>query len=192
METKKTRIKLDYYIQQNVISVHFLHVLLLLKELQILDNFVICGSLGLLLNQKLFRKINDIDLLCIESYYGIDNPLQGYRRFDSQVSHRFEVDKDKITCFKIELCGVGCDLLHNPSLKSEYYTECILECSSYGKYFELEVKLELPERAIQYKEKYIKADNSEESRLKHNTDIQNYSKPIEYPTYTDGIDDLPF
>lgn len=176
--------------------------LVFLHAIGVMPNLVICGSLGLVLNGKLHRKVEDIDMLTIYDWYGCDNRLQMYADHGAgQVSHKFNVDGIHISCWKIRLFGIKIDLLYNHSMTLLDTEEAILILDDNIK---IPVRIEKPEVAISFKKKYLIADYSEENRKKHLADIDSMEgdpvKTFKSPppkkfveaTANSTDDDLPF
>lgn len=180
-----------FYINQNIID-----CLIFLHAKGILDNLIICGSLGLVLNDVLKRPVKDIDFLTIPDWYGGGGtPVEPYLSDCSeQRSHRFQVGDVHITCWKIKLFDTKIDLLHNSSKQQTIFEEVELLVEGIS----MKVKLEDPAVAISFKEKYVIHDNSEESRNKHYTDLKVLNNKEQQPEITEtfstpsSVDDLPF
>lgn len=169
------------YLSQNIID-----CLIFLNAKGILNQMIICGSLGLVLNKVLYRKVEDIDFLTIPDWYGRgDSPVIPYLDDSSgKQSHIFNVAGERITCWKIRLFDTKIDLLHNP--RSTVYQDVELTVEGIVMF----VKVEDPLVAISFKEKYVVHDKSEESREKHRKDLSGQFKtPIAVP---DTVDDIPF
>lgn len=171
-------------------------------------NVVFCGSFGLVLNEKLLRKVKDIDILTPVNYYGNPNDffLDERTRTDVNISesHKFMVGKDQVFSFKVQVYGVSIDVLYNDTTHPKFY-----EHEFHG----IMIKVETPESAIRAKKLYVVNDKSQYSVIKHLKDLifmgidkhelielidSSYlvedPKKVKKPTNIDtfGEDDLPF
>lgn len=154
-----------------------------------MKDLIICGSLGLVLNERLRRPVNDIDFLTIPDWYGRGGSLAPYcDDIDGNVSHRFEVDSLQITCWKVRLFNIKIDLLHNARGTEFEEVELIIDGNIH-----IVAKIEKPEIAIAFKEKYRRADKSEQSREKHDKDLAAIKGKHVFGRYAvDEEDDIPF
>lgn len=187
---------------KDLIKPEIIDCLLLLKSKGYLNRLIICGSLGLVLNKELKREVKDIDLLTMDDLYGVDNSLQVYGDYsEGNKSHSFNVNGQKITCWKIYLCGVKIDMLHNEKLSEYEVVDLHLgEINGDDGVNILTVKIEKPESAFLFKKQYVENDKSEDSRKKHLADLQvsgrvkveENTTTSEVPTFPNIDDDLPF
>lgn len=140
----------------------FLHIKGVLKDT------IICGSLGLYLNNRLKRAVKDIDLLTIKDWYGHGHPLTKYKT-EEEHSSIFSVNNDIITCWKSSPLGIKIDFLHfqDKPLTDFKYETVLVKMDD----IEFEMKIEEPEQAIKFKEYYIKAVGLPESIEKHKKDL---------------------
>lgn len=128
----------------------------------IYPDVVFCGSLGLVLNGLIDRTINDLDILTPDNWYN-DNKFFPDERINQQsTSHKFMVGKDEVSCFSLRLNNVKVDVLYNESKKPEYI---VIDFDG------IKINVETPESAIDVKKKYILADKSEISIIKHLKDL---------------------
>ena len=127
---------------------------------------VFCGSLGLVLNDKLHREVKDIDILVNNNYWKNGDFFNELRTSDISESHKFMVGKDIVLSFKLEFPifdkKVKVDVLYNEKNKPKY-NKFVLD--------NLGIKVEEPESAINAKLKYIEHDLSHDSILKHLKDL---------------------
>ncbi len=182
------------YIDAKVID-----VLYYLKGRELLNRLTICGSLGLVLNSKLERIVKDVDILTKVDWYGTDHPLSNFRDSDvnEPVSHQFILDGIKITCLKVRIFDTKIDILYNPKQTKGEEVELITEGG-----ISIKVRIEDPEVALSFKQKYIVVHKTEESRGKHLNDINMIKRRnlIDEEPYWDKTvlkqfdpaDDLPF
>lgn len=140
----------------------FLHIKGYLKET------IVCGSLGLYLNNRLKRAVKDIDLLTIPDWYG--SGLLSIYNTDEISSNTFSVNGENITCFKAAPLGVKIDFLHfvGKDLKEFKYETVLIKMDG----IEFDMKIEDPEQAIKFKEYYIQAVGLPESIEKHKRDLK--------------------
>ena len=128
---------------------------------------VFCGSLGLVLNDKLHREVKDIDILVNENYYQNGNFFNEIRVGNLSDSHKFMVGKDEVLSFKLKFPifdkKVSVDVLYNATSDPIKYSLINLH--------DLGIKVEKPESAINAKLKYIEHDLSHDSILKHLKDL---------------------
>jgi hypothetical protein len=143
-------------------------ILLFLNSKHLLDNLVICGSLGLVLNQKLFRPVGDLDLLEIRCGYGMNvGNLSGCYRSDDLPSNCFEVGNEQISAWKINIFNTKVEFLHHENKELEFEEVEIITLDAIS----LRCKLENPEYAIEFKKKYINSVIKTESIKKHQEDL---------------------
>jgi len=126
---------------------------------------IFCGSLGLVLNNKLDREVKDIDLLTDDNYYSKSDFFHDLRVANKSQSHKLMLSENEVSCFKIEMPilnkVISIDALGNLS-GTEFD---IMELDG------VDIKVEKPEFAIKAKINYIKADKSNKSVLKHLKDL---------------------
>jgi len=126
---------------------------------------VFCGSLGLVLNDKLHREVKDIDVLVTVNYH-LEGGFYNSFRIGNSTSHKFMVGKDEVLCFKLEFPildkKIGIDVLYNKNVKPEF---------KIFDFFETKINVETPESAIKAKLLYIQNDNSIISVGKHLKDL---------------------
>lgn len=171
---KKKIITYNEHLNSNIID-----VLLFLHSKEILDNLVICGSLGLYLNDKLSRKINDVDLLEIDCKYGLNpgNLAQMYTT-SCNSSSKFHAGDALIKCWKINIFNTNIDFLFNTKDEIEYdLMELIIPEIKNS----LIVKVERPDNAYKFKELYVDSIYNDEARLKHKRDLENREEPDDLP-----------
>lgn len=128
---------------------------------------VFCGSLTLVLNGLLKRKIHDIDILVNDDYHQKGGFFNEHRvalnaNVNFPTSHTFFVDNNKIKCFPLIFNDIKVDVLYNEN-SSPVYEEFDFD--------ETKILIEKPEAAINFKKKYILNDNDKLSVLKHFKDL---------------------
>jgi len=127
---------------------------------------VFCGSLGLVLNDKLDREVKDIDILVKKNYYQKGKFYNNIRIGSESDSHKFMVGKDEVLSFKLEFPifdkKIKVDVLYNKNVKPQF--ELIF-------FDDVRICVEKPEAAINAKIKYIEHDISHDSILKHLKDL---------------------
>lgn len=184
---RKKIIEYDEKLNSNITD-----VLLFLYSKEMLDNLVICGSLGLYLNDKLSRKINDVDLLEIDCKYGL-NPgnLALMYTTSCNSSSKFHAGDALIKCWKINIFHTNVDFLFNTKNEIEYD---LMELTIPNIKNSLIVKVERPDSAYKFKELYAESIHNDEDRLKHRRDLETREpkKTAKYGTFFTESDDLPF
>lgn len=144
-------------------------ILLFLHYKGLLSNLVICGSLGLVLNQRLFRKVGDIDFLEIECGYGenVGRLSESYKD-DNKPSNVFQVDRENILCWKINIFNTKIEFMHHENKHLDYEHKKLILLEGIT----IPVKIENAEYAIKFKEKYTNSVIKTESIKKHQLDLQ--------------------
>ena len=142
-------------------------ILVIKKIVSEYPEVVFCGSLGLVLNDKLHREVKDIDILVNENYYKMGGFFGELRTSEVSESHKFMVGKDTVLSFKLVFPvfdkKIKVDVLYNATSEPIKYSLINLH--------DLGIKVEKPESAIGAKLGYIEHDLSHDSILKHLKDL---------------------
>ena len=122
-------------------------------------NVVFCGSFGLVLNGLLDRPIKDIDVLTFENYF-----VSPERELGN--SGVFDVGNIEVLCFKEHINNITIDTLYRNDSENIKYSNI--------DFYNISIKVELPQSAILFKKQYIESnkDKSNFNTEKHLKDLE--------------------
>ena len=127
------------------------------------SNIIFCGSIGLVVNGVLDRKVGDIDVITPENYWTGGGFMNNLRVSSvNEHSHQFMLGKDTVLCFKLSVNEVKVDVFYNNGAKPEFE-----EIEVMGETF----KIETPESALKVKLDYVVNDGLQGSAIKHLKDL---------------------
>jgi hypothetical protein len=121
-------------------------------------NVVFCGSFGLVLNELINRSIKDIDILTFENHFYSEEREIG----DSGI---FYVGDIEVLCFKEKINNITIDTLYRNDVQNIKYSNI--------DFYNVSIKVELPQSAIMFKKQYVKSNKDKINTKKHLKDLEN-------------------